>query len=127
MKDRANNENSREICREVYEGPKKIINLISQKFIGKEILENDININEIIKAQEKVEKKIAKEYSELEYTWRKPYIKVNPYGTAPLSALIKFKTDEPMRVTLIIKEKENEGDLEKRFDEYKLEHEYPIL
>lgn len=125
MKDRADNEDSREICRQVYEGPKKIINLISQKFIGKEILENDININGLIKAQEKVEKKITKEYSELEYTWRSPYIKVNPYGNTPLSTLIKFKTDEPMKVRIEIIDREG-TNMEYLFNEYITEHEYGI-
>ena len=124
MKDRANNENSRKICKQVYEGPKNIINLISKKFLRKEIIGN-VNINKILKEQEKIDKQIEKEYSELEYTWKCPYIKVNPYGTTPLSTLIKFKTDEPMRVKIEIVDREG-TNIEYIFEEYKEEHEYRI-
>lgn len=124
MKDRANNEVSREICRQVYEGPKNIINLISKKFLGKEIIRT-INIGEILEEQKKIEEQIEKEYSELEYTWRHPYVKINPYGTAPLSVLIKFKTDEPMKVKIEILNRKGKN-IEYNFNEYAVEHEYKI-
>lgn len=46
---------------------------------------------------------IEEEYSELEYTLESPYIKLNPYGTAPLTALVKFKTDKPARISWTVK------------------------
>lgn len=127
MKDKANSQYSRDICKQVYEGPKNIINLISKKFIKKELIVNNINTNEILKYQEKIDKHIEEEYSELEYTWRQPYIKLNPYGVTPLSALIKFKTDDLVKITLTIKGKKVEEDLIKEYKEYRTEHEYSIL
>lgn len=127
MKDKANHQYSREICKQVYEGPKNIINLISKKFIGKDLIGNDKDIKKILKYQEKIDKLIEKEYSELEYSWRQPYIKLNPYGVTPLSALIKFETDNPVKVTLVIKGKKGEEDLIKEYKEYRTEHEYSIL
>ena len=125
MKDRARNQYSRNVCKEVYESPKNIINLISLKFIGKEMI-IDMNINKIIKYQKKVDNQIKKEYSKLEYTWRKPYIKVNPYGITPLSVLIKFKTDELVKVKIEIVDREG-TNIEYNFDKYTTEHEYSLI
>lgn len=123
MKDRANNESAREVCQQVYEGPKNIINLISLKFWGKETFGR--TIDKALKIQNKIEKQIKKEYSELEYTWRQPYIKINPYGSTPLSALIKFKTDEPMKVKIEIVDREG-SNIVYEFNDYITEHEYTI-
>lgn len=126
MKDRVSSGNARKVCRQVYEGPQNMINLISNKLLGKLILGN-ININKILKIQRNIEKQIESEYSELDYDWRYPYIKVNPYGITPLSALIKFKTTELTKVTIIVKGSNQESDLIKEFNKFKIEHEYPIL
>lgn len=110
----------KEICKQIYEGPKNIIVLILKKIIGEKIL-----INEILKKQKQIDKQIEKEYSEFEYTWRYPYIKVNPYGITPLSALIKFKTDEPEKVKIEIVDREG-TNIVYNFDRYMTEHEYGI-
>lgn len=132
MKDRANNNYSREICLEVWEGPQNIINLVSKKLVKKEIFQTSKSIlknrnpKELLKKQKSIEKKIEKEYLELEYTWKRPYIKVNPYGTTPLSVLIKFKTYEPEKVKIEIVDR-NGTNLEFNFNEYVTEHEYDIF
>lgn len=124
MRKEANNEKTREVCEQVYEGPKYIINLISKKIIGKEVLGSK-NISKILKEQEKVDEQIKREYSELEYTWRYPYIKVDPYGRTPLSFLIKFRTEEPMKVKIEIIDR-NGTNIEYKFEKYINEHNYTI-
>lgn len=49
----------------------------------------------------KNEMEIEKEFSEKDYTFENPYIKLNPYNRTPLGALINFKSDyseNPVRI-----------------------------
>ncbi len=49
----------------------------------------------------KNEMEIEKEFSERDYTFENPYIKLNPYNRTPLGALINFKSDyseNPVRI-----------------------------
>lgn len=132
MKDRANGEDVREICTDIWEGPQNVVNLVTAKLSGKMYFDTQknrksekVDIDKILEQQKNIEKQIEKEYSELEYTWRHPYIKVNPYGTTPLSALIKFKTDEPMKVKIEIVDRKG-TNMVYNFNEYTVEHEYGI-
>lgn len=58
---------------------------------------------ELYLSDRKNEIEINKEFYEGNYTFEKPYIKLNPYGRTPLGALVNFKTDyteNPIRVTI---------------------------
>lgn len=49
------------------------------------------------------EMEIEKEFTEKNYTFEMPYIKLNPYNRTPLGALIKFNTEykeNPVRITV---------------------------
>lgn len=46
----------------------------------------------IIKSQEEIEKMLLGEYEKGTYSLYAPFIKVNPYGNAPLTALVMFET-----------------------------------
>ncbi len=70
---------------------------------------------------------IQDEYEQFVYTFEEPYIKINPYGRTPLSALIKFPTDEETQISIRIKAKENGQDIIHHFKEFKKEHEIPLL
>ena len=51
----------------------------------------------------KNEMDIEKEFSEKDYTFENPYIKLNPYNRTPLGALINFKSgysENPVRITV---------------------------
>ncbi len=45
------------------------------------------------------------------YTLDKPYVRLNPYLIAPLTALIHFRTDEPVTAAVLVKGKEPAGDM----------------
>ncbi|MFI3284552.1 MAG: aryl-sulfate sulfotransferase [Erysipelotrichaceae bacterium] len=59
------------------------------------------------------------------YTIEAPYIEVNPYGTAPLTALIVFETEGEVAVEICIKAKEDGMDIVHTFEASTL-HEIPV-
>lgn len=79
-------------------------------------------MEELLKKQKDIEHHIETKYLENKYTEENPFIVLNPFETCPLSALMKFKTEEECSVTVFI-----EDDIEKEFKELKKEHEIPIL
>ena len=76
----------------------------------------------LLKKQREIINNIEMEYESGNYTEKNPYIVLNPFENCPLSALMKFNTDEECSITLIIEE-----DIKKEFKELKKEHELPIL
>ena len=52
--------------------------------------------------QQQIDKKLLAEFQSGGYTLEKPFLMLDPYGIAPLSALLYFETEEPVRVTLHI-------------------------
>ena len=76
----------------------------------------------LLKKQREIINNIEMEYESGNYTEKNPYIVLNPFENCPLSALMKFNTDEECSITLIIEE-----DIKKEFKEFKKEHELPIL
>lgn len=58
--------------------------------------------------QDKISKQIELEYRSGEFTFKNPYLKVDPYDCNPLSALLWFKTNEEKSVQVIIKGKHND-------------------
>ncbi len=73
------------------------------------------------------QKTIENEYAELEYSFEQPFIKLNPYGKTPLSAVIKFPTEKPAQITLTIKGKGKSPDISHTFDAWNTEHTIPVL
>ena len=69
---------------------------------------------------------IQDEYEQFVYSLENPYINVNPYKSAPLSALLKFPTDEETKISICIKGKGEAPDIVHEFDGYQTEHEIPI-
>ncbi len=69
---------------------------------------------------------IEKEYSQFEYTPAAPYIKLNPFGNAPLTALLKFSLPEKASVSLELKGKDGAPDLTRSFQTPQTEWEIPV-
>ncbi|MGN1063433.1 MAG: aryl-sulfate sulfotransferase N-terminal domain-containing protein, partial [Alphaproteobacteria bacterium] len=76
---------------------------------------------------EKIALEIESEYGQLEYTFKNPYVKLNPYTRAPLSALIKFPTEQPAEVTLTIFGIKPAEDIVHTFKGFKTQHEIPVI
>ena len=79
----------------------------------------------IITEQHEAEQAFLAEYRQGEYTINNPYVKLNPYLIAPLTALVMFKTEEPAAVSVTVKGKEKAGDISFDFPEA-VEHVIPV-
>ncbi|RYD02005.1 hypothetical protein N752_26495 [Desulforamulus aquiferis] len=79
-------------------------------------------VNHIINEQYEAERQFLKEFDTGDYTFQNPYVKVNPYIIAPLSALVMFRTDEEVGVTITVKGKEPAGDISHTFPKSKIHH-----
>ncbi len=68
-------------------------------------------IEHIVKQQSKAEEAFLKEYSQEKHTIGNPYVKLNPYLIAPLTALVMFENDRPAFAKVTVKGKEAAGDM----------------
>lgn len=80
-----------------------------------------------MKEQEEMEQKIRKDYKEGSYSMENPFVRLDPYGVAPLTALAMFETDEPVKLTVTVEGKEDRGDISRTYDNYKTKHAIPVL
>lgn len=67
-------------------------------------------IEHIIDLQNKAEEGFLAEYKAGKYSLEKPFVVLNPYLIAPLTALIMFETEEEVTISITIKGREAEGD-----------------
>lgn len=84
---------------------------------------NEQRIND----QEQIDEALLSAYVEGTYSFEKPFIKVDPYDAAPLTALTMFETDEPVQITVTVGGKESQQPIEKTWEAYEVHHEIPIL
>ncbi|MGI6226265.1 MAG: aryl-sulfate sulfotransferase [Peptococcales bacterium] len=82
--------------------------------------------NHLIDEQFEAEQAFRSEYAKGEYSFEKPFVKVNPYLITPLTAIILFSTDKPEAISITVKGKNQEGDFNFSFPETK-EHVIPVL
>ncbi|MFC7063097.1 aryl-sulfate sulfotransferase [Halobacillus seohaensis] len=82
---------------------------------------------ELMEEQGNLENVIQTSYDQGEYNLTNPLIIEDPYGTAPLTALAKFNTDEPVEITVTVVGEEVDNDISQTFRGYDTEHEIPIL
>ncbi len=79
-----------------------------------------------ISEQEAVETAILADFEAGNYTLSNPLIVVNPYGTAPLSALVLFETEEKVSVELLVKGKEASENITNSFNQKETDHIIPV-
>ncbi|MFI3270613.1 MAG: aryl-sulfate sulfotransferase [Pseudomonadota bacterium] len=68
-------------------------------------------ITHLIDAQTEAEQAFLAEIKAGSFTIEAPYVKLNPYIIAPLTALVYFTTDEELEATVLVKGKEEAGDI----------------
>ncbi len=51
-----------------------------------------------------------------------PYVKLDPYGRAPLAAVVLFETEDPSQVGFTVKGKSEKVDISKTIEDYKTSH-----
>ena len=69
------------------------------------------NVEHIIKRQYKAEQEFLSEYAKEKHTIENPYVKLNPYLIAPLTALVMFENEKPAFAKVTVKGKESAGDM----------------
>jgi arylsulfate sulfotransferase len=79
----------------------------------------------IISEQYMAEQSFLSEYNKGAYSFNSPFVKLNPYSIAPLTALVMFKTQEPTTISIKVKGKEKAGDISFNFPEA-TEHKIPV-
>ncbi len=67
-------------------------------------------ISHLLDAQFAAEEAMLAQCAKGTYTLEKPYVKLNPYGIAPLTALVYFQTASPCSVEICVRGKEAAGD-----------------
>ncbi len=68
-------------------------------------------IDHIIDAQFQAEQAFLAEYAAGTYTIENPYVKLNPYLNAPLTAIVMFETEKAAFAKVTVKGKEAAGDI----------------
>ncbi len=76
--------------------------------------------------QEAAEAAILAQFAGGNYTLNNPLVVVNPYGAAPLSALVLFKTAQAVSVDLVVKGKTASVDIEHSFSKAETDHVIPV-
>lgn len=121
MKDYANNDWIKVICREYVYGPKNMVALVVNKFHTDTLKINSVLVPqpapapepsyyekeikavlERYKNQTVIDEQLKVEYESGGYTLDDPFIVVNPYGISPLTALVMFDTDYEAQIKVIV-------------------------
>ncbi|MFI3270962.1 MAG: aryl-sulfate sulfotransferase [Pseudomonadota bacterium] len=79
-----------------------------------------------IEAQNNVDKMLLAELQSANYTLDNPFIIVDPYGESPLTAMVLFKTKEPMRISIEVLGDTKNDTIHFDFEDYEIEHSIPI-
>jgi len=61
------------------------------------------------------------------HTLAEPFVEVNPYDTAPLTALVAFETEEATQAEIVIHGKTPETTITQIFDDFTTQHVLPVL
>lgn len=80
----------------------------------------------VLKAQQAKEEAILAEFKKGNFTLKNPFVKVNPFDVAPLSALVIFDTEKETKVDLLVKGKGSNVDIKHSFNQYSTHHEIPV-
>ncbi len=83
-------------------------------------------LDPLVKRQNEAEAAMLAEFHAGNYTLENPLVKVNPYFINPLAAVVLFKTEEEVAVTVTVLGKEKEGNMKHTFPKAK-EHVLPIV
>lgn len=77
--------------------------------------------------QKKKDKDILSEYKDGDYTYDDPFIKLDPYDTSPLSALVMFETKNPTSVKVTVGKEKYEEPITNEWKKAKKKHQIPVL
>ena len=76
--------------------------------------------------QPRIEEDIQTYYENGSYSFDNPLIVQNPYGTAPLTALLVFDSPEDLQISIHIHGKTPQAAIDFTFDGFRKHHEIPV-
>lgn len=82
---------------------------------------------ELIDEHENRYEEIVETFQDGEYTIEDPLVVQDPYDRAPLTALVLFKTEVPMEITVTVPGQTEETTISHTYPDFKTEHEIPVL
>jgi len=85
------------------------------------------NDDDLIDHQGDKEALLLNKYHHDSYTLDHPYIVTNPYNFAPLTALIMFRTNRPMQISITVKGVDRASDIHRSWSGYSTDHQIPVL
>ncbi|MDZ5783541.1 aryl-sulfate sulfotransferase [Marinococcus luteus] len=85
------------------------------------------NETDLIEEQKEMEKQWQQEYMAGNHTFNNPMVIQDPYGEAPLTALTKFHTEAPSRITVTVASRGETQDISHTYPAFNREHEVPVL
>src|SRR5699024_8778603 len=83
--------------------------------------------DELVDEQTQMDEDLLSTYGKENYSFDDPFVTVDPYDAAPLTALAMFETEEPTQITVTVGEGEGQQPIEKTIEGYETEHQIPIL
>ncbi|MFT8747696.1 aryl-sulfate sulfotransferase [Liquorilactobacillus nagelii] len=88
--------------------------------------------SKLVNNRQEDQQKITKEYQKIvkssKYNLNTPYVKLNPYQTSPLTALIIFKTSSVAKVSYTVQGKTTKTSISNQVNgKYSKEHQVPIV
>ena len=81
---------------------------------------------DLVVKQKEIEKALREYLNAGEFTFSSPLIIQNPYGTAPLTALVIFDTPEKMQISIHTPGKTPEAAVDFTFSSFQTHHEIPV-
>ena len=81
----------------------------------------------VVSRQAAIEEMLLAELDSGFYSFEEPFVVVDPYGKSPLSALVLFLTDEPMRICVHVPGRTRLADVDFTFDGYNTRHKIPVF
>ena len=79
-----------------------------------------------IKIQEDIDRRLIEEMQSGLYTFENPLVILDPYDASPLSALVVFRSEEPLECSVTIIGKDTSGDIGYTIPNFRAEHWIPI-
>jgi len=108
------------------EEPVEIIEPIVLDSATKKTYELLLDVTQMIQDQAQIDADILAELEAGDYTLSDPLILIDPYKIAPLTALVLFKTDQPVTISIHIEGKTDDVDVDTTVSEAKTTHILPI-
>lgn len=83
-------------------------------------------VREMAEEQAEKDRLILEELHSGAYTLEEPFVLLDPYGISPLTAMLLFTTEKPMRIDIHVAADTPEAEVDFAFSDYETEHMIPV-